>query len=246
MKESMLNFFHTWNFLILALLFALPGLLIWSVRPDLRRVIARVIPFSLPFALTEFLFYPSYWEPAFLFDLGRRIGFGIEDFLFVAGLAAFTTTAYAACCNRAYVPQGSSTVRACCLRALWLFGVSGVLLLGTLAAGISVIYGACLVMVAAAMAIIVQRRDLFAPALIGGGIAAAIYFVLCLVAGLLMPGIFETVWHAEKFLNRYLVGVPVEELLYGFAAGLAATAFYPYVFGRRFVWRGREGTACRH
>jgi hypothetical protein len=240
----MLNFFQTWNFLTLALLFALPGMLIWAWRPDLRRVIVRVIPFSLPFACTEFLFYPSYWEPAFLFDLGRRMGFGIEDIIFVAGLAAFTTTAYACGFNRAYAQLDSISFRSCCIRALWLFGLTGALLLMLLGAGIPVIYSSCLAMAAAALAMLWQRPDLIVPALLGGCISAATYFMLCLGAGAFLPGIFRNIWHTEKFLHIFIVGVPLEELLYGFSAGLVATAFYPYIFGRRFIYRTAHEAVC--
>lgn len=240
----MLQFFQTWNFLTLALLFALPGMLIWTARPDLRRVIACVIPFSLPFACTEFLFYPSYWEPAFLFDLGRRMGFGIEDIVFVTGLAAFTTTAYACGFNRAYGPHGSNSPRACILRALGLFGLTGAFLVLLLASGMPIIYGACLAMAAAALVMLQQRPDLTAPALLGGCISAAAYFMLCLAAAALMPGIFKNIWHTEKFLNIFIAGVPLEELLYGFSSGFVSTAFYPYVFGRRFIHRTANEAVC--
>ena len=154
----MTDFFLHYNFLTLTLLFAVPGILTGIARPDLRRTIVSVIPCALPFACTEFLFYPTYWEPAFLFDLGRRIGFGIEDIIFVAGLAAFTSTAYAAAFNRTYAPLADNAVpRACVLRAAVLFVLSGALLLLTLAVGIAAIYGTCLVMAAAACAIIRQR-----------------------------------------------------------------------------------------
>jgi hypothetical protein len=240
----MLNFFQTWNFLTLALLFALPGMLIGSARPDLRLAIACSLPFSLPFACTEFLFYPSYWEPAFLFDLGRRIGFGIEDIIFVTGLAAFTTTAYACACNRSYKPLGSIAFSSCCIKALWLFGITGALLLVLLGAGIPTIYSACQVMSAAALVMLWQRPDLIAPALLGGCISAGTYFMLCLAAAALMPGLFKNIWHTEKFLNIFIAGVPLEELLYGFSSGFVATAFYPYVFGRHFIQRITNEAVC--
>jgi hypothetical protein len=236
----MLEFFQTWNFLTLALLLTLPGVLIYVLRPDLRRVIHRVAPFSLPFACSEFLFYPSYWEPAFLFDLGRRIGFGIEDFLFVTALAALSTTVYAACCSRTYAPFGSSSARACAVRALLLFAVAAALLAALLAAGMAVIFAACLAMLAAGLAAAAWRRDLLVPAGIGAALSAAVYFGVCLFAGLVMPGIFQSVWHTEKFLGMFAAGVPLEELLYGGAAGFAATAFYPFVFGLRFAGRKLE------
>jgi hypothetical protein len=236
----MADFLIHYNFLTLALLFALPGTAIWLWRPDLRRVIGCIVPFALPFACTEFLFYPSYWEPVFLFGLGKRIGFGIEDFIFVAGLAAFTTTVYAACCNRAYTPSADSGFRGAALRALFLFASAGTLLLITLAVSIPVIYGACLVMAAIACVIIRQRPDLGFPALIGGCLSAAVYFLLCLAADVLMPGLFKNIWHTDKFLNIFFVGVPIEELLYGFSAGLAGTAFYPYVFAKQCIIRANS------
>ncbi len=237
---TMLTFFQTWNFLTLALLFSLPGALIYLLRSDLRTVIARVVPFALPFAFTEFLFYPAYWEPVFLFGLGSRIGFGIEDFLFVAGLAAFSSTVYAACRNRTYAPCSIVTARACADRALLLFALAGALLACMLAAGIAVIYAACLAMLAAGLTASAWRRDLAAAACIGAVLAAAVYFAVCLLAGLIMPGIFQTVWHTEKFLGVFVAGVPLEELAYAGAAGFAATVFYPYVFGLRFVRRKIE------
>jgi hypothetical protein len=233
----MTDFFLQYNFLTLTLMFAVPGILTGIARPDLRRTIICVIPCALPFACSEFLFYPSYWEPVFLFDLGRRIGFGIEDIIFVSTLAAFTTTAYAAVCNRAYAPRADAGLRACILRATAVFILAGALLLLTLAVGIDAIYGTCLVMAAVACAIIGQRPDLRAPALLGGCLSAVVYFLLCLAAGALMPGLFKNIWHTHKFLNIFIAGVPVEELLYGFSAGFVATPFYPFVFGMRFTDR---------
>jgi hypothetical protein len=239
----MKDFFLHYNFLTLTLLFAVPGILTGIARPDLRRTIASVIPCALPFACTEFLFYPSYWEPAFLFDLGRRIGFGVEDIIFVAGLAAFTSTAYAAAFNRTYAPLTDTGLRASVFRAAVLFALAGALLLVTLAVGITSIYGTCLVMTAAACTIIRQRPDLRFPTLLGGCLSAAVYFLLCLAADFLMPGLFKNMWHTDKLLNIFIAGVPLEELLYGFSAGFVATPFYPFVFGRRFIRRAANEVA---
>ena len=83
-----------YDFLILSLLFLVPGAVIYALRQDLRPVIRVMMLCSIPFAFTEFLFYPDYWEPVFLFDLAARIGFGIEDVVFVCGLGAFTSTGF--------------------------------------------------------------------------------------------------------------------------------------------------------
>jgi hypothetical protein len=99
-------------------------------------------------------------------------------------------------------------------------------------------------MAAAALAMFRQRPDLIAPALLGGCISAATYFLLCLAAAALMPGLFKNIWHTEKFLNIFIAGVPLEELLYGYSSGFVATAFYPYVFSRRFIHRTASEASC--
>lgn len=233
----MITFFQHYNFFTLTLLFCLPGIMIWAWRPDLRRVIVRVIPFALPFACTEFLFYPSYWEPNFLFDLGNRIGFGIEDFIFVSALAAFTSTIYAFVINHSYTPSGKSGTFACALRALSLFVFAGLFFTGEIIAGVSVIYAAYLVMIVCACIMLTLRRDLTIPTLLGACLCTAIYFLLSLIAEKIMPGLFKNTWHTHNFLNIFIAGVPLDELLYGFSTGLVGTAFYPYVFSRKFTAR---------
>ena len=94
-----------YNFLMLCLLFWIPAVLAYVSRPDLRRAMRLAALCSLPFAFSEFLFYPDYWTPTFLFDLGDRLGFGIEDFLFVSALAANAVSIYGVLSSRTYAPQ---------------------------------------------------------------------------------------------------------------------------------------------
>jgi hypothetical protein len=56
---------------------------------------------------------------------------------------------------------------------------------------------------------------------------------LCLLLSLIYPEIFHVTWHTEKFLNIFIFGIPVEEILYGYAAGMIATLFYPFATGTR-------------
>ena len=141
--------------------------------------------------------------------------------MFVAGLAAFTTTAYAVFCNRAYAPLADAGPRATVLQGAGLFACAGTLFTGNACRRHSR-YLRCLSghgrdgMCYHTR----QRHDLSVPALLGGCLSAATYFLLCLAADALMPGLFKNIWHTDKFLNIFIAGVPVEELLYGFTAGL--------------------------
>jgi len=233
----MMDFVQHYNFLTLSLVFTLPGATIWLLRPDLRRIIVTVSAFALPFACTEFLFYPDYWKPNFLFDLGTRIGFGIEDIIFICGVAAFTSTLYAFVFNRGYKPALQPGFFFSIVRVLGIFIFSGLIFFGAIIAGVAVIYATFLVMAASACSMMAMRRDLVLPSLLGAVLTTVLYFILCITAEKIIPGLFITAWHTQNFLNIFIAGVPAEELLYGFFAGLIGTAFYPYVFSRQFTKR---------
>jgi hypothetical protein len=224
-----------YDFLILSLLFLLPGSIIYALRKDLRPVIRVMMICSIPFAFTEFLFYPDYWEPVFLFDLASRIGFGIEDLIFVCGLGAFTSTGFLFFSGlRLENREEKNTPGKASRRLALLFSVTFLLVFIAAALGVPMIYGSFFIMIGVSSVVFLIRRDLFLPSLAGAGIAVIVYTALSLAFALLFPHAFRNVWHTEKFLNLFFLGIPLEEYMYGFACGMAATMFYPYVFNRFF------------
>jgi hypothetical protein len=222
----------TYEFLLLSSLFLLPGALIGWARPDLRWLMKRAVLFALPFAATEWLFYPEYWTPRFLFNLADHLGFGIEDVLFVAGLAAFASTAHAVAFGRRVVPRGGAVrplPRA--LAALGaVLGGAGVLR----SAGVPILYASVVAMGAGAVGLLWVRPDLWGPGVSGGVVSAAIYLVLCLLFSWLDPGVFERTWRPSLLLPGRLLGVPLDEVLYGGGAGVAAKVFPAWAFGFGF------------
>jgi hypothetical protein len=230
-----------YSFLILCVLLLIPGILIFTIRRDLRKPMAIVAVSAIPFAFTEFLFYPEYWEPRFLFDLADRIGFGIEDFLFVAGLGAFTSTVYPFIFSRKLTPMTATTagnpLRAA-VPIIVALGLASVLYL----ASVPMIWGCVPIMLLIAVGIGVLRPDLRRASLWGGILSAGFYFFICLILGGIIPDVFALNWHAEKFSNLYLLGVPLEEIAYAFAAGTVAAVFYPFAFRYRFQPFQSEGS----
>ncbi len=222
-------------FLVLSLLLLVPGTVVFLARPDLRHAMGIMALCSIPFAFTERLFYPSYWEPRFLFDLVNRVGFGVEDLLFVTGLAGFTTTAYPFVFHRRYAPLPGGSKRASLCRVAVLIGAA--LLLTALAelGGIPTIYTAVVVMGGITSVMVLWRRDLTIPVMLGGSLSLGAYGILCLLLDIIIPDVFVLNWHTDKFLNRFVLGIPVEELLYSGMAGSAATAFFPFTFFKVFI-----------
>lgn len=230
----MISFLFEYNFLLLSLLFLVPGLVILLLRKDLREPILLMSLASIPFAFTEYLFYPNYWEPKFLWNLIDKIGFGIEDIIFVIGLASFSSTAYSFTFRFQY-KKGNSINRLNQIKRITiLFSFVLLFLAGVLIFELAIIYGSIFIMLGLSLFIFSQRYDLIVPALLGGCICCLIYTLLCVVLMFIYPSIFEITWHTDKFLNLYFFGLPFEELLYGYSSGFIATIFYPYVSNSYF------------
>ncbi|WP_437734365.1 lycopene cyclase domain-containing protein [Sorangium sp. So ce1335] len=232
------------EFLVLSLLFLVPGGVVWLARPDLRGLMKRVALASLPFAATERLFYPAYWTPKFLFDLADTIGFGVEDVLFLVGLSAFSSTAYAVVLRRTPVPRASPAAPGAAARTWWRAAAAIALTLAAagalLAAGVPILYAAVAAMAGVAAALLAARADLLVPSLLGALLSAAIYLGLCLVFAALVPGVFARTWRPSVLLpGRALLGVPLDEILYGLGAGFAGTVFPAWAFDFRYAKAAR-------
>ncbi len=223
-----------YNFLTLSILFMIPGSAIYFHRRDLRKVILRMSLLAIPFAFTEQLFYPDYWHPNFLFNFGDKIGFGIEDFIFVIGLASFTSTVYSFVFQKKYIRNSNSSPANMIYRLIIISIAVVAIIISFIIADIPIIYAAAFSMIVISAVIILKRPDLMIPGVLGGVLSAAVYFILCLIYGFIYPEIFMEIWNTGVLLNRFIMGVPVEELIYGFAAGFSATIIYPYLFNYKF------------
>lgn len=230
MLQSLLQY----NFFILSILFLLPGGLIYWLRKDLRKVMQVLALCSLPFAFTEFLFYPTYWEPKFLFDLIDVLGFGIEDLLFVIGLSGFTSTSYAFVFHKTLIQKTNRGKLSPSQRVCLFFVIVCIAILILVRLQVHLIYGAPLLMSILSAFIFVRRKDLILPGFLGAILSTIMYALLCYTLISIYPNIFQLTWHTEKFVNQTWLGLPAEELVYAFTSGAIASIFYPYVFSFKY------------
>jgi hypothetical protein len=86
------------------------------------------------------------------------------------------------------------------------------------------------------LALLGGRRDLVVPSLVGAVLSGGVYLGLCLVFAALVPGVFERTWRPSVlFPGTTILGVPLDEILYGLGAGFAATVFPAWAFGLEYV-----------
>lgn len=215
-------------FLILCVLLALPAAFVVWRRPDLRGMQMRIALLSVPFAFTEWMFYPDYWEPRVLFDLVNLIGFGIEDVLFVTSLGIFSSSAWV-WAAKLHLQPGDPTDFG--RRTVFLLAVCFTLVFTALLAGIPMIWAAPAIMTFIAGFMCLKRPDLIGHCLKGGTLVCAVYTVICIALALIIPDVFDLNWKTEKFSNITILNIPLEEYLYAWTTGAMATIFYPFVTG---------------
>ena len=104
---------------------------------------------------------------------------------------------------------------------------------------VPVLYATVVSMALGTAAMLVTRRDLIAPGIAGALLGALVYLTLCLVFARLVPGVFEHTWRPSILLPGRLLGVPLDELLYGLGAGFAGTVFPAWAWSLRFEPRPR-------
>lgn len=228
----------TYSFLVLSVLLALPGVLIWLLRADLRPMLKTLAIASIPFAFTELLFYPTYWKPIFLFDLVNIIGVGVEDIIFVVGLSAFASGSYPTVFRKTFSAPSDHTPS---LTPASIKRAVGTLALCFLAVGVlalmsvPMIYGSFLIMGSFSLVILALRRDLMIACAGGALVTGLGYTLICMVLAALIPEVFELDWNTDKFTNIFILGIPLEEIVYATLSGAIAAIFYPFITGSTFV-----------
>jgi len=185
------------------------------------------------FGLTEPIYVPSYWNPPSLFELAQRTRFDIESLIFTFAIGGIGCALYDTLARRdlrgvSAAERHSSRHRLhrLALLAPYLLFVPLYFLPW------NAIYPSLLCLLIGAIASVICRPDLRQKTLIGGLLFLGLYVVFML--GLLWssPGYIERVWNLRALSGVLIVGIPLEELLFGLTFGMYWTGVYEH-----FAWR---------
>ena len=220
----MTDYHYVW--LAWSVAFLLVFLLVYALQPHYRRTMLRTGLGTAPFGLTEPLFVPAYWNPPSLFDLAQRIGFDIESVIFSFSIGGIGAVLYNLVTRQVSLPVGPTgrhrLHRLALSAPVFIFLPLSVL-------GWNPIYPALIAMTAGAGATVLCRPDLAIKTLIGGLLFLGYYGVFMLGLTFGAPGYIEQVWNLPELSGLRLAGIPLEELLFGFAFGLYWANVYEHL-----------------
>jgi hypothetical protein len=95
------------------------------------------------------------------------------------------------------------------------------------------IYNCVIAFAIGAVVIAVVRSDLIPTMLLGALSFTALYFVLFLIVLALFPEFVQRFYTIANLLGKYVLGVPIEELLFAGTGGAIWSVAYEYVQGYR-------------
>lgn len=199
-----------------------------------------MLPVSLVtmlFAFTEPLFVPEYWFPPSLFNLAERTGFDIESFIFsfaIGGIGAVLYhLAFSAVPVRLNEKEKTKVRHRFHLYALFVpFVVFPVLAVAT---NLNHIYCGIIALFAGALGTLYCRPDLTRKIIIGGVLFTILYFFYFGSILVFFPEYIKTFWNLDALSRLFILGIPIEELLFAFAFGMYWSGVYEH-----FSWQALE------
>jgi hypothetical protein len=221
---------YHYSYLVGALIFDAAWLACYLLGKSYRAVIRWGTLISAPLALTNILFVPQYWTPPSLFDLDQKIRVGIEDFLWAAAVGGIASVV-----AEILLKERLSALRKGARKRQFAPFVVVVVVFIALELWHSdkTIYNTIIAFAIGAIVIAVLRSDLIPTMLIGALSFTALYFVLFLIVLFLYPEFVQRYYSISHLLGKYVLGVPIEELLFAGTGGAIWSVAYEYVQGYR-------------
>ncbi|MGB7540708.1 MAG: lycopene cyclase domain-containing protein [Burkholderiales bacterium] len=225
-----MKYHYVW--LIWSSAFLLPWIALYLAAPAHRRVMWRASLATSLLGVTEPLYVPAYWNPPSLFDLAQRTRFDIESLVFCFAIGGIGAILYNVITGQDLVPVSDAEKR----QSRHRFHPVALLAPYVLFVPLyflpwNPIYPSIVCLVIGAAAAVICRPDLKWKTFVGGFLFLGLYALLMLGLRWFASGYIEQVWNLPALSGVTIYGIPLEELLFGFAFGLYWTGVYEH-----FTW----------
>ena len=203
-----------------------------------------VVSFSTSLlGFTEPLFVPAYWSPPSLFNLAATTGFDIESLIFsfaIGGLGfALYMTAFSIQ-EEEPVPYAEIIAARHRYHLPLLFVTPVLFIVLSLFTRFNPIYCAIVALLLGGITTWYCRPDLKRKMIVSAFLFLALYFLYFLTLIIAEPGFVNRVWNLPALSGIFVLGIPVEELLFAFSFGFYWSTVYEHFTWKRIPERGQK------
>jgi len=220
------NFQHA--YLLGDIFFLLVWLILFLLRRDTRKEMFIMSLLVAPMGpISEFFYLRDYWRP----ELFNSWPIGIEDLLFAFSIGGIAAVIYEEFFGKKYEKKDLAS-HPKWMFAATLFGIAW-MFVGNILLGYNSIYVSTLGFLIIGVSFVLFRHDLLKNALFSGLLVSGLMFIFYLIFGTLFGGIIQKWWLLENISGILILGVPLEELMWGFGWGFVAGPAYEFINGLR-------------
>jgi len=189
----------------------------------------------LPFFLLDKMLIPNYWQPRVIFDLYNKVGFSLESILFM-----FTTSGLFAVLYEFVTRKTEKQTFKVDVSKITLFFVVYIYLTFLVLTnfGLEVhLLSSLIPFVVIIIFIASQRQDLLKPIIVSSILGLGLYFISLLVFSYFFPNFFTNTYNLENLWGIFIIGIPLEEVLWGLYYPALMACAYEYLFGVKLIKR---------
>jgi hypothetical protein len=220
--------------MVLSLVFGLFWLIIFLWKKELR---GEILTTSLIFSVMGFseIIFKEYWSPKSVFGLIESIGFGFEDILFCFFLGGISATIWEVLFfkKERHLKQrikNHHILSAGCIMVLLMLILEKIFPMYT-------IFTSCIFMIFVVfMGCFRYRKDLILY-LLESGVVFMLFYILVLKIVFAPVEYFSKFYHFEYLTNFQIIGIPLEEYMFGFAFGVLGSFIYKFIYDKEIISR---------
>ncbi|MCK4649850.1 hypothetical protein KAT36_01325 [Candidatus Pacearchaeota archaeon] len=224
----MLN--YQYSYLIGVGIFFIIWLALFLYRKKFRKEMLTMSIIIAPLGPISQLFYlRDYWNPIYLLTI---FNIGIEDILFsflIGGIASVIYEEFFIKKFKRTKKESGNNVIILAIIGMVFFIVLNLIF------KINSIYASSIGFLIIASVILFKRKDLIKNAIVSGILVTFIMFIFYSIYTTIFPNIIQDWWQLEKISRILILGIPIEELLWGFTWGFLAGPLYEFWQGKREV-----------
>ncbi len=181
-----------------------------------------------PMALTEPFFVPTYWRPDSILNHPKL---SVEDFIFCFAIGGIIAICYEFVMGSALDHYRlHRTIRYVFFQLLFLLSGGIILFVFYLILRLEFIYATYLFAITEISIFTVLRRDLLRKIIYSGIIFGTFYSTVYIVFSILFPIRFVHMWNIRDLSGIFVLGMPLEEIVWAFLIGAVAAPFYELIF----------------